>query len=370
MPTIATGRHAVYGIHRGLTVYRFWDLPPGLLTPRQLKREGLAVAPRQRPRAYAFWRYYGRTGYAPLYRKRGARPKRVASAAQLAALTRARFVLHAWKCYDCGELVGNPSIRPDAGETGTCVPCRQVAAEARSAVDLAALAPVLRETLPGVLPTTPLGPQEWASALLDSGPVVVLDTESTDLHRWVLELGVCDSTGRPVLSSLIDPRAPLAASAVKVHGITADVLAEAEAPVFSDVMDTLGRAIQGRTVAVYNLGYDLPCIAREVHRHARAVVGLVGAEAVEYTRTWLGRARWVDLMEPYSEWYGQWDSYWQNYRWQALPYGDHRAPSDAVGAARLLRELADGTAPRLPEAERGPWAEDDGDDYDPYGYEY
>lgn len=83
MPVKAASKHAVYGTYRGLTVYRFWDLPPGLLTPRQLKREGLAVAPRQRPRAYAYWRYYGQTGYAPLYRKLGARPKRVASAPSL-----------------------------------------------------------------------------------------------------------------------------------------------------------------------------------------------------------------------------------------------------------------------------------------------
>ncbi|WP_331720791.1 3'-5' exonuclease (plasmid) [Streptomyces sp. NBC_01136] len=368
MPAKAAGGHRDYGTYRGLTVYRFWDLPPGLLTPRQLKREGLAVAPRQRPRAYAYWRYYGQTGYAPLYRKRGARPKRVASPAQLAALARARFVLHAWRCFDCGELVNDPGRRPDHGETGTCAPCRQFRAEARAAVDLSALAPVLRETLPEVLPTTPLGPQEWAAALLDSGPVVVLDTESTDLHRWVLELGVCDSDGAPLFSSLVNPRAPIAAGAVKVHGITTDTLAEVEAPVFSDVMDTLARAIQGRTVAVYNLGYDLHSIAREVHRHARTVVGLVGAEAVEYTRTWLGRARWVDLMHPYAEWYGQWHPYWQNYTWQTLPYGDHRAPSDAAGAARLLRELADGTAPRLPEAERGPWSYDADDDRYEYGY--
>src|SRR3954465_4716943 len=51
MPVKVARRHTTYGTYRGLTVYRFWDLPPGLLTPRQLKREGLAVAPRQRPRA-------------------------------------------------------------------------------------------------------------------------------------------------------------------------------------------------------------------------------------------------------------------------------------------------------------------------------
>ncbi|MFP8906183.1 3'-5' exonuclease [Streptomyces atacamensis] len=195
--------------------------------------------------------------------------------------------------------------------------------------------------------------------------MAVLDTESSDLHRWVVDLGVCDSNGIPLLSTLVDPRAPLAAGAVKIHGITAEMLAEANAPVFSDTLDALGRVIDGRTVVVYNLEYDLHCLAREVHRHARSVVGLVGAEAVEYTRTWLGRARWADLMEPYAEWYGQWHPYWQSYTWQKLPYGDHRGLSDACGAARLLRELADGTAPRLPALERGPWeyGEDDANGY-------
>lgn len=333
------------------------------MTPRQLKRVGLAVGKRQRPTAYAYWRYYGRTGYTPLYRRRYARPKRACTPAQLAALERARFVLHAWLCYDCGELTNNPALRPDRGETGTCEPCRQHRADARTAVDLSALGPALRETLPGVLPNVPLGPQEWASALLASGPVVVLDTESTDLHRWTVELAVCDLDGRPHLSSLVDPRAPLAAGAVKVHGITSDVIAEEKAPNFSALLDDLGRVIHGRTVVVYNLEYDLHCLAREVHRHARKVVGLVGAEAVEYTRTWLGRARWVDLMQPYAEWYGEWHPYWQSYTWQRLPYGDHRALSDAAGAARLLRELAEGSAPRLPDGERGPWQDyDDGED--------
>lgn len=354
----------VYGQRDGLPVYRFWHLPPGLMTPRQLKRAGLSVGKRQRPAAYAYWRYYGRTGYAPLYRMRYASPKRVCTAAQLAALERARFVLHAWRCYDCGELTNDAALRPDRDETGTCEACGRLRAAARAAVDVPALAPALRETLPGVLPKTPLGPQEWAAALLDSGPVVVLDTESSDLHRWIVELAVCHSDGTPLLSSLVDPRAPLAAGAVKVHGITAEALADAEAPVFSEVLEALGRVIDGRTVVVYNLVYDLDCIAREVYRHARTVVGLVSAEAVEYTRTWLGRARWADLMHPYAEWYGQWHPYWQSYTWQRLPYGDHRALSDAAGAARLLRELADGTAPRLPDGERGPWEYEDDDDWD------
>lgn len=354
----------LFGQRNGLPVYRFWHLPPGLMTPRQLKRVGLTVGKRQRPAAYAYWRYYGQTGYTPVYRQRYAPAKRACTPAQRAALDRARFVLHAWRCFECGELSDDKARRPERNETGTCAPCGALRAEARTAVDLSALAPTLRETLPGVLTDTPRGPQEWASALLDSGPVVVLDTESSDLNRWVVELGLCDVAGAPLLSSLVNPRAPLAAGAVAIHGITADALAEAEAPIFSDLLEHLGKVIDGRTVVVYNLAYDLHSIAREIHRHSRSTVGLVAAEAVEYTRTWLGRARWVDLMNPYSEWFGEWHSYWGSYTWQRLPYSDHRALGDAAGAARLLRELAAGDAPRLPESQRGPWDVEESEEWD------
>ncbi len=343
----------VHSYQDGLPVYRFWDLPPGLFTPRQLRTmHGAVVGPGQQPRAFAYWRYYGATGTTPVYELPGTLPKRQCSPAQLAALERARFVLHAWRCFDCGELSKTGAGPTDDSPTGTCSRCIRWEAEARSAVDLAELAPPSPAMLPRALPDAPPGPQEWATALIESGPLVFLDTETTDLHRWVLDLAVCGLDGAPVVSSLISPGAPLAAGAVAIHGITEETLAEAEAPAFSTVLPALGRALDGATVVVYNLAYDLRCLARELHRHARGM-GLEGAEAVTYARTWLNRARWVDLMEPYATWYGDWHSYWQSFTWQKLPHGNHRAAGDAAGAARLLRELAAGTAPRLPDTARG-----------------
>jgi len=195
---------------------------------------------------------------------------------------------------------------------------------------------------------------------------VVLDTETTDLHRWIVDVAVCDLDGASIFTSLVTPHAPLMQGAVDVHGITSGMLSAANAPDFSAIVDALGRAVDGRVVVVYNVAYDVHCLARELHRHARGL-GLAGAEAVDYVRTWLGRARWIDLMTPYATWFGAWHHYWGSYTWQRLPYGNHRAAGDAAGAARLLRELAAGTAPRLPESQRGPSG---GSAYDDYEAEY
>jgi DNA polymerase III subunit epsilon len=216
------------------------------------------------------------------------------------------------------------------------------------------LAPTLLADLLGEIPK---GPQEWATALWESTALATLDTETSALHGWVVDLAVCGLDGQPFLDTLATPQGPISRQAKAIHGIGVTMLCEENAPIFSSVLDHLGGAIDGRCVVAYNLR-----IAREVHRHARLTVGLDDAEALTYTGTWLQRARWADLMILYAQWFGEWNSYHHDYQWQELPYSNHRAVGDAAGAAQLFRELADGTAPRLPEDERGPQPYDDADD--------
>ncbi|MGW3201949.1 hypothetical protein ACWDBD_47035 [Streptomyces sp. NPDC001118] len=363
----ARGPHEIVRTREdGLPVYRLGDRPAHLLTKNELNKAGLTRAYRQPPLAYARWYYYKQEGETPLYDRNAARPKRTCTPAQLAALERGRkaaerkaFLARAWTCFDCGELTDEERY-PQQIECGPCSIIRHRVGELVRSLDLA-------PALPPRPPGQGLGdPQEWAAALLDGHQVVTLDTETSALHGWAVELAVCDADGRTVFESLVTPGGPISAQAHSIHGIGKATLAEANTPRFSGVIDALGAAVDGRCVVVYNLSYDLAVIAREIHRHARTMVGLEDAEALAYTGAWLERARWVDLMIPYSEWYGEWNSYHHDYRWQPQPYGNHRAAADAAGAARLLRDLAAGTAPRLPEAERGPQPDDEYDDYDAY----
>lgn len=362
------GAHELVRTHEdGLPVYRLGDRPPHLLTKNELNRAGLTRAHRQPHLAYARWWYYKREGETPLYDKNAARTKRACSPAQLAALEKGRreaerkaFLVRAWQCFDCGELTDEPRHYAQQIACGPCETIRHRVGELVRTLDLAP-ALTLRPLDQGMR-----GPQEWATVLLDSHRVVSLDAETSALHGWTVELAVCDVNGRSAFDSLVSPGGPISKQSEAIHGISKTMLAEANAPRFSAVIDALGAAIDGRCVVVYNLSYDLAVIARELHRHARATVGLEDSEALAYTRAWLERARWVDLMIPYSEWYGEWNSYRHDFRWQSQPYGDHRAAADAAGAARLLRELADGTAPRLPDNQRGPQPDDDYDDYPAY----
>lgn len=358
--------HEVVRVHEdGLPVYRLGDRPAHLLTRRELNRAGLARAYRQPHLAYARWYYYKQEGETPLYDRASARPKKECSAAQLAALERGRkdaehraFLARAWTCFDCGKLTDEPHYYD---RQIACGPCETIRHQVRELVLSLDLAPVLPSDASG---KPPADPQRWATAVLDSTVPVGIDTETSALHGWVVDLAVHGIHGRPVLDTLVTPQGPISEQSKAIHGIGADMLHETNAPTFSGVLAQLGDAIDGRCVVVYNLSYDLHVIAREVDRHARLTTGLERAEALAYTGAWLQRARWVDLMLPYSEWYGEWNSHHHDYRWKQLPYGDHRAASDAAGVVRLLRELADGTAPRLPDTERGPQGHHDCDYYD------
>ncbi|MGW2724910.1 3'-5' exonuclease [Streptomyces sp. NPDC001492] len=363
--TTVGSAHEIVRVHEdGLPVYRLGDRPAHLLTKNELNRAGLTRAYRQPHLGYARWYYYKREGETPLYDRHAARAKRECSPAQLAALEKGRreaehraFLARAWRCFDCAELTDEPRYYAQQIACGPCATIRHRVAELVDTLDLAPALP------PRPLDQGPRGPQEWAAALLDGHPVLTLDTETSALQGWAVEVAVCHADGRTAFESLVTPGGPISQQSHSIHGIGKAMLADAGAPRFSGVLDALGAAIDGCCVAVYNLSYDLAVIAREVHRHARQTVGLEDAEALAYTGAWLQRARWVDLMLPYSEWHGEWNAYRNDYRWQPLPYGNHRAAADAAGAAQLLRELATGSAPRLPESERGPRPADEYDDY-------
>src|SRR5262249_41372082 len=105
----------------------------------------------------------------------------------------------------------------------------------------------------------------WARAMREPGTAVILDTETTDLDGYVVEIAVIDAaTGDTLLDTLVNPGTPIADGARWVHGISdADV---ADAPPWAEVLPRLLEATRGRTVLAYNAAFDSSTIARHTHR--------------------------------------------------------------------------------------------------------
>lgn len=92
----------------GMVAFGFRAAPPGLATRRQLRATGLCPGGHD-PYALFVWHpsRAGRAGFANLYRVDLARPKRVPSSAQMAALDKALAARRAREtCSGCGEHVG------------------------------------------------------------------------------------------------------------------------------------------------------------------------------------------------------------------------------------------------------------------------
>src|SRR6266508_989847 len=78
----------------------------------------------------------------------------------------------------------------------------------------------------------------WARAMREPGAAVILDTETTDLDGYVVELAVIDAaTGDTLLNTLVNPGEPISDGARWVHGITDEQVADA--PPWADVLPKL-----------------------------------------------------------------------------------------------------------------------------------
>lgn len=104
------------GERYGIPTYPYRMAPAGLATTRQLRARGLRPGG-QHPAAQILWRRGKRTAY--LYRIDAAKPKRTATAAQLAALARA--LLARRTCPTCGQIK-DYYIPRRHGECHDCTP--------------------------------------------------------------------------------------------------------------------------------------------------------------------------------------------------------------------------------------------------------
>jgi Exonuclease len=296
-----------------LPVYRWGQAPAELLTRAQLADQGLRPGT-PTPRGLLVWGRRWRPRTAALFALAEAQPKRQATPAQLGALARAQTARRT--CPACRRDAGHVLVRP-----AVCGACVTAAYQAR--VDRA---------------------REWAvrtaRAWLDAEDLVVLDTETTDLYGFVVELAVIDRDGRVLLDTLLDPQAPVHPDAAALHGLTAEHLAGQ--PTFGELVDDLADVLHGKRIVAYNAPFDRAILAGELDRlhQARQPRTPVPWTGHLLTSAWLAKTRWTCAMRLYAAWMGEWSDYWSDWKWFPLPGGGHRARPDCAATLQVVHDLA------------------------------
>ncbi|MEN9204927.1 MAG: 3'-5' exonuclease [Thermostichales cyanobacterium SZTDM-1c_bins_54] len=157
--------------------------------------------------------------------------------------------------------------------------------------------------------------------LLNNPLAVILDTETTDLNGYIIELAVLSMQGVTLYNRRFNPLAPISPQASRVHGLQAQDLEHL--PTFGDEAEQIRSLLQGKLLCAYNASFDRQILENECRR--------LGQD-------W--QLSWQCLMQPYAAWVGDWDWQRRDYRWPKLPGGNHSALGDCQAALKVLRQMA------------------------------
>lgn len=164
-----------------------------------------------------------------------------------------------------------------------------------------------------------------ARAWLDmNNKAVILDTETTGLGELdqVVQVAVLGMNEEVVLNLNVRPTVEITPGALAVHGLSKDTLASS--PTFDLIFHELQKALDGKTVIIYNAPFDTRML-----KQSSAPYSLPEIETT-----------FVCAMKKYSAFFGQWSDYYDEFRWQKLPGGDHSALGDCMAVLKLLRSMA------------------------------
>lgn len=185
--------------------------------------------------------------------------------------------------------------------------------------------------------------KDLATKLVNSSNWVVLDTETTGLGTTAeaVQIGILAPDGTVLLDALIKPVNPIPSDATAVHGITNQMVANS--PTFLDVLPQINNHLKHRTVAIYNAPYDKRILEQSLAAHIvdyREYVGEFGFDVLN----------WIDIMQPYAEYWGAWSEWHQSYTWQKLANacrqqgikvnGAHSAIGDCQMTLALIKKIA------------------------------
>ena len=163
-----------------------------------------------------------------------------------------------------------------------------------------------------------------AKAILNDDNVVILDTETTDLYGEIIEIAIIDIEGNTLLNRRIKPQGTdMHPKALETHGISLEMLKNE--PEFREVYADIRAVLKDKHVVIYNSSFDLRMLASDCKQVKLPMFPYASSSCA---------------MMIYSQYVGDWNEYHGNYRWQALPSGDHSAIGDCLATLKVLKEMA------------------------------
>jgi DNA polymerase-3 subunit epsilon len=166
---------------------------------------------------------------------------------------------------------------------------------------------------------------------------VYLDTETTgtDPNATIVEIGVIDHDGTVLVDSLVKPLGRIPPDAMRIHGITNEMVAEA--PSWEEIWPQVEAALTGRLVGIYNTDFDLRMM-EQTHR--------------AHWMTWRPPegSQFFCIMKLYARFYGQRNPRYGSFKWQSLDAASrqcnlplpnaHRAKDDTLLTRAVLEYMA------------------------------
>jgi DNA polymerase III subunit epsilon len=181
---------------------------------------------------------------------------------------------------------------------------------------------------------------QTAKKILSFSPLF-LDTETTGIDRKseIIEICIIDHLGQILFESLIKPTKAIPYDAVRIHGITLDMVKDK--PRWHVLWPEIRAALSGKYVCIYNVDYDV----RLIHQ----------TNALYNLPNHLTNTQFFCVMKLYAQFYGQWDPSRRSYRWHSLDSArkhlriplanSHRARDDTVLAKAVLEKIANSEMP-------------------------
>lgn len=308
-----------------IPMYTWFDQAPEYFrTRRQLAEEGLR--PGGPIVATVEWGRGRKAKIAYLYDKTQAKPKQAPTEVQLAALAKAKAKRST--CPYCGANVG--FVLPRRWRAKDCPNCEDTL---RSADRDAAI--------------------HKARAWLASPDTVILDTETTDLDGYLVQVAAIDTSGNVLLDTFVDPQNEISPGAYRVHHIGDEELRGA--PTFPEIAEQLWSVLEGKRIVTYNAAFDSSILTNEVERCVTNARITPRNERYEYVITRDGHVfydtrsvacqllaplKWRCAMKLSAKFIGDWSNYHGNYRWYPLAGGDHTALGDARACLAELQSIA------------------------------
>lgn len=282
-----------------LPCYSAWaDVPAHLKTATGIRKAGLRRRPKQPIRAWidTTWGSYGQYGGEyPLYDIADCLPGFTAEQKQAR-----RERLQALHCDLCDSMAKKAFL---LAHDGRCPSCQR--------------------RYDGFL-TRRSDCQQWAAQMLTAG-CLVLDTETTGLDAQddrIVDLAIVDGHGDLLFESLLNPERPIPSDAIRVHGITDDMVSHA--PTLAQVADQIKAFLADRPVVFYNAGFD------------NAFLQAAGIQVAAPECLMLRSAKYV----------GIWSDYFEDWKWPSLDAAcsffdvqreqRHRAAADALDSFKVL----------------------------------